>query len=418
MSSSYLVLARKYRPQNFNELIGQDVLVKTLTNAIKNNRLHHAYILTGIRGVGKTTSARIIAKTLNCTNIEANQQAKACGVCDNCKLIANSHHQDVLEIDAASRTGVDDIREIIDSIAYSAVLAKYKIYIIDEVHMLSNNAFNALLKTLEEPPAHVKFIFATTEIRKVPITILSRCQRFDLRRLDEKEIVDHLKNVLQKENFSAEDLALELIAKFSEGSVRDSLSLLDRALATNNHDSFLPAIVVEEMLGVNDRFKIIELFEFLLTGQFRMALDKFLEIYSFTSDISQILQDLIEVNHRSILTKLLKDYKIEGYSKNQNEKIFEIANKVDISILLRIYQLITKSISEINFSLMPKNSFEVLLARICHIIAIPDLKSLLIDLNKTKNNTDNHSQLKNNQLDNEEELIKEILKNFEGSKIL
>ncbi len=418
MSSSYLVLARKYRPQNFNELIGQDVLVKTLTNAIKNNRLHHAYILTGIRGVGKTTSARIIAKTLNCTNIEANQQAKACGVCDNCKLIANSHHQDVLEIDAASRTGVDDIREIIDSIAYSAVLAKYKIYIIDEVHMLSNNAFNALLKTLEEPPAHVKFIFATTEIRKVPITILSRCQRFDLRRLDEKEIVDHLKNVLQKENFSAEDLALELIAKFSEGSVRDSLSLLDRALATNNHDSFLPAIVVEEMLGVNDRFKIIELFEFLLTGQFRMALDKFLEIYSFTSDISQILQDLIEVNHRSILTKLLKNYKIEGYSKNQNEKIFEIANKVDISILLRIYQLITKSISEINFSLMPKNSFEVLLARICHIIAIPDLKSLLIDLNKTKNNTDNHSQLKNNRLDNEEELIKEILKNFEGSKIL
>ena len=418
MSSSYLVLARKYRPQNFNELIGQDVLVKTLTNAIKNNRLHHAYILTGIRGVGKTTSARIIAKTLNCTNIEANQQAKACGVCDNCKLIANSHHQDVLEIDAASRTGVDDIREIIDSIAYSAVLAKYKIYIIDEVHMLSNNAFNALLKTLEEPPAHVKFIFATTEIRKVPITILSRCQRFDLRRLDEKEIVDHLKNVLQKENFSAEDLALELIAKFSEGSVRDSLSLLDRALATNNHNSFLPAIVVEEMLGVNDRFKIIELFEFLLTGQFHMALDKFLEIYSFTSDISQILQDLIEVNHRSILTKLLKDYKIEGYSKNQNEKIFEIANKVDISILLRIYQLMTKSISEINFSLMPKNSFEVLLARICHIIAIPDLKSLLIDLNKTKNNTDNHSQLKNNQLDNEEELIKEILKNFEGSKIL
>lgn len=418
MSSSYLVLARKYRPQNFNELIGQDVLVKTLTNAIKNDRLHHAYILTGIRGIGKTTSARIIAKTLNCTNIEANQQAKACGICDNCKLITNSHHQDVLEIDAASRTGVDDIREIIDSIAYSAVLAKYKIYIIDEVHMLSNNAFNALLKTLEEPPAHVKFIFATTEIRKVPITILSRCQRFDLRRLDEKEIVNHLKNILQKESFSAEDLALELIAKFSEGSVRDSLSLLDRALATNNHNSFLPATIVEEMLGVNDRFKIIELFEFLLTGQFNLALSKFLEIYSFTSDISQILQDLIEVNHRSVLAKLLKDYKIEGYSKNQNDKIFEIAQKVEISILLRIYQLITKSVSEINFSLMPKNSFEILLARICHIIAIPDLKSLLIDLNKAKNNIDSPSQLKNNQLDSEEDLIKEILKNFEGSKIL
>jgi DNA polymerase III subunit gamma/tau len=181
--SSYLALARKYRPQNFAELFGQEVLVKTLQNAIRNNRLHHAYILNGIRGVGKTTSARIIAKTINCLDENSLKNATACGFCDNCRLIASSKHQDVIEIDAASRTGVDDIREIIDSIAYAPVLAKYKIYIIDEVHMLSNNAFNALLKTLEEPPAHVKFIFATTEIKKLPITVLSRCQRFDLRRL-------------------------------------------------------------------------------------------------------------------------------------------------------------------------------------------------------------------------------------------
>ncbi len=246
-SSSYLALARKYRPSNFAELIGQETLVTTLSNAINKQRLHHAYILTGIRGVGKTTTARIIAKSFNCLGVSDNSSADldstktriACGVCDNCRLIAASKHQDVIEIDAASKTGVDDIREIIDSIAYRPVMARHKIYIIDEVHMLSNSAFNALLKTLEEPPAHVKFIFATTEIKKVPITILSRCQRFDLRRLDEKEIANHLKNILAKEGFEADESALILIAKMSEGSVRDALSIIDQALSINNYQQFL-----------------------------------------------------------------------------------------------------------------------------------------------------------------------------------
>ena len=229
----YVVLARKYRPQNFNELLGQDALVQTLTNAIKNNRLHHAYILTGIRGVGKTTTARIIAKALNCTGKDGHSEptVNPCGICENCRAIAESRHIDVLELDAASRTSVDDIREILDGVRYKPTNARYKIYIIDEVHMLSKSAFNALLKTLEEPPSHVIFIFATTEIRKVPITVLSRCQRFDLQRLTIETLMKHFQNIIQKEGLEAEDEALHLIAKAADGSCRDGLSLLDQAIA-------------------------------------------------------------------------------------------------------------------------------------------------------------------------------------------
>jgi DNA polymerase-3 subunit gamma/tau len=410
--SSYLVLARKYRPQNFDELIGQEVLVTTLSNAIKNNRLHHAYILTGIRGVGKTTTARIIAKTLNCSDSEAAKNAKACGVCDNCRAIAASKHQDVIEIDAASRTGVDDIREIIDSIAYAPVMASYKIYIIDEVHMLSNSAFNALLKTLEEPPAHVKFIFATTEIRKVPITILSRCQRFDLRRLDENEITAHLENILRKENIEAEKSALELISKMSEGSVRDSLSLLDQALASNNHGKFLSSEIVEKMLGLGDRNKSIELFENLLLGNFPDALKNFSEFYANSSDVSQLLSDLMEITHKTISTKLISAYKFEGYSKSQQEKISEIAAKISLNSLVRLWQMLAKGVSEINFSNSPKMAFEMLLARICHLVALPDLQQVLLDLDKTKN------PIASNQREANDDVINEILRNFEGAKLI
>jgi len=410
--SSYLVLARKYRPQNFDELVGQEVLVTTLSNAIKNNRLHHAYILTGIRGVGKTTTARIIAKTLNCLDQSATLTAKACGVCDNCKLITASKHQDVIEIDAASRTGVDDIREIIDSIAYAPVMAKYKIYIIDEVHMLSNSAFNALLKTLEEPPAHVKFIFATTEIRKVPVTILSRCQRFDLRRLDEKEIETHLENILKQENLEAESQALELIAKMSEGSVRDSLSLLDQALASNNHQKFLPAELVEKMLGLTDKVKVIELFENLLKGDFSAASQSFAEFYSYSSDVSQLVLDLMEITHKTTSVKLIKSYKLEGYSQFQQEKISNIAREISLNSLTRIWQMLLKGNQEIVSSASPKMAFEMLLARICYMVALPNLQQVLLNLNERQN------PVAEKKAEINDDLVNEILRNFEGAKIL
>ncbi len=415
--SSYLVLARKYRPQNFDELIGQEVLVTTLSNAIKNDRLHHAYILTGIRGVGKTTTARIIAKTLNCLNKSAANLASACGVCDNCRLIAASKHQDVIEIDAASRTGVDDIREIIDSIAYAPVMASHKIYIIDEVHMLSNSAFNALLKTLEEPPAQVKFIFATTEIKKVPITILSRCQRFDLRRLDEKEIALHLKNILQKEQLEAEEQALELIAKMSEGSVRDSLSLLDQALASNNHQKFLAADLVEKMLGLTDKVKVIELFESLLKGNFVEVSKSFTEFYSYSSDVSQLVLDLMEITHKTTSAKLLKGYKLEGYSAFQQEKIRKIAQEISLSSLTRVWQMFVKGNSEINFSAAPKMAFEMLLARICHLVALPNLQDVLFNLDASKNPVaQKTSEINDVQID--DEVVNEILRNFEGARVV
>jgi DNA polymerase-3 subunit gamma/tau len=409
---SYLVLARKYRPQNFEELVGQEVLVTTLTNAIKNNRLHHSYILTGIRGVGKTTTARIIAKTINCTNVDAISTGKACGICDNCISITFSKHQDVIEIDAASRTGVDDIREIIDSIAYAPVMAKYKIYIIDEVHMLSNNAFNALLKTLEEPPANVKFIFATTEIRKVPITILSRCQRFDLRRLDELEISTHLKNILKNENLEADEKALELIAKMSEGSVRDSLSLLDQALAINNHQKFLSSDLVEKMLGLSNREKVIDLFDKILNGDFVQSLAIFGEFYAVSSDISQLLNDLLEITHKTTATKLIVDYRLDGYSQFQREKIKIIADKISLNSLARIWQMFSKATAEINFSSSPKMAFEMLLVRSCHLVALPNLQKILLNLNEDKN----FLAEKNDA--SEDDLIREVLQTFEGSKLI
>ena len=417
---SYLVLARKYRPQKFDELIGQEVLVTTLSNAIKNNRLHHAYILTGIRGVGKTTTARIIAKTLNCENADAAKSAKACGECENCRLITGSKHQDVIEIDAASRTGVDDIREIIDSIAYAPVSSRHKIYIIDEVHMLSNNAFNALLKTLEEPPTHVKFIFATTEIRKVPVTILSRCQRFDLRRLDEKEIASHLKNILVKENFEAEELGLTLIAKVSEGSVRDSLSLLDQALANNNHQKFLSADLIEKMLGLNDKTKILELFSALLRGDFSESSQIFNEFYSRSSDVLQLLQDLLAITHKTTSAKLLKDYKLDDCSKFQQDKIHEIAKEISLNSLTRIWQMLVKGASEITFSSSPKMMFEMLMMRICYLAALPDLKQvlLIVDGDKNPKNKNQEKNIAQKIDENNDELINDILRSFEGSKLI
>lgn len=428
--SSYLVLARKYRPQNFSELIGQEVLVQTLTNSMRNNRLHHGYILTGIRGVGKTTTARIIAKTINCLDSKAIENAMACGVCENCRLISASQHQDVIEIDAASRTGVGDIRQIIDSIAYAPVMAKYKIYIIDEVHMLSNQAFNALLKTLEEPPSNVKFIFATTEIRKVPVTILSRCQRFDLRRLDENEISQHLANILAKENFQAEKEALMMIAKAGEGSVRDSLSLLDQALAINNHQPQLSLDLIEKMLGLNDQTKVVDLTSKIMIGDLNLALKIFNEIYSVTSDVSQLVSDLQEIVHKITACKTIENYQLEGLSTSNIEIIVDLSKKISLNNLIRIWQLLVKAKGEIDQSLSSKINFEMLLIKLCHLVSIPDLTKILVELkNVDQSNIDsinnNSTQIKDSNLSSDKNknqeisnsLVAEILNSFDQAKI-
>ena len=424
-------MARKYRPQNFSELIGQEVLVQTLTNSMRNNRLHHGYILTGIRGVGKTTTARIIAKTINCLDPKAIENAMACGGCENCRLISASQHQDVIEIDAASRTGVGDIRQIIDSIAYAPVMAKYKIYIIDEVHMLSNQAFNALLKTLEEPPSNVKFIFATTEIRKVPVTILSRCQRFDLRRLDESEISQHLANILVKENFQADKEALMMIAKAGEGSVRDSLSLLDQALAINNHQPQLSLDLIEKMLGLNDQTKIVDLISKIMIGELNLALKTFNEIYSVTSDISQLVSDLQEIVHKITACKTIENYQLEGLSTSNIEIIVDLSKKISVNNLIRIWQLLVKAKGEIDQSTSQKINFEMLLIKLCHLVSIPDLTKILVELkNIDQPNIDssnhNSAQVKDVNLSSDKNknqeisnsLVAEILNSFDQAKIL
>ena len=413
---SYQVLARKYRPVNFDELIGQEVLVRTLNNAISSGKIAHAFILTGIRGIGKTTTARIIAKALNCLgeNGDGENSRNPCGVCSNCIAISNSRFQDVIEVDAASRTGVDDIREIIDSINYAPAIGRYKIYIIDEVHMLSNNAFNALLKTLEEPPAHTKFIFATTEIKKVPTTVLSRCQRFDLRRLNNEELIAHLINILKKENFEAEEQALNLIASAAEGSVRDSLSILDSALSHNNYQKLLPASVVEEIMGISDKSKILELFELILKGEVNTCLKVFERFYENSTDITALLQDIIDVTHKVTLVKTIKDYKINDFSLEQKKKADEIAAASSLGDLIKIWQMLLKGLTELNYSINQKMTFEMLLIRMCHLIDFisPD-KVHNSSLKEEKSIFDQKSTK-----DVKSELVQEIMRNFPDSKVV
>ena len=288
------VLALKYRPKNFNELIGQKVMAETITNSIKLNKIPNAYLFTGIRGVGKTTTARIVAKSLNCKNGIKNLCDE--DMCEHCKSITNSNHLDVLEMDAASRTGIDDIRELIDSSKYNPTSAKYKIIILDEVHMLSKQAFNGLLKTLEEPPPHLKFIFATTEVKKIPVTIISRCQRFDLHRVPVKDLFKNIKNISKLENGKITEEALTLIAKAAEGSVRDSLSLLDRALVSQNiEQQEIDENFVRKMLGLADRSKILNLFNLILQGDQKKSIEILREMVNEGIEPSNFLNDLLEI---------------------------------------------------------------------------------------------------------------------------
>ena len=384
--NQYVVLARKYRPQNFEDLLGQDALVQTLTNAIKNNRLHHAYILTGIRGVGKTTTARLIAKALNCTGLDGKggPTIHPCGVCENCKAIAAGRHIDVMELDAASRTGVDDIREILDGVRYKPTNARYKIYIIDEVHMLSKNAFNALLKTLEEPPSHVKFIFATTEIRKVPVTVLSRCQRFDLQRLSIEDLLKLFNKIIAAENLKAEDEALHMIAKAADGSARDSLSLLDQAISLGA--GVIKTDIVKEMIGLADRNQTFELFESLISGDTKESLLKLQTQYQNGANPTSLLQDLINITHLLAKTKLIPSF-INDSSLSETEKDFcqRLNSKVSIAILSKIWQMMIKGLSELQAAPVQIDALEMILIRVAYSASLPTPYELLNDVKKNSN---------------------------------
>ncbi len=384
--NQYVVLARKYRPQNFEDLLGQDALVQTLTNAIKNNRLHHAYILTGIRGVGKTTTARLIAKALNCTGLDGKggPTIHPCGVCENCKAIAAGRHIDVMELDAASRTGVDDIREILDGVRYKPTNARYKIYIIDEVHMLSKNAFNALLKTLEEPPAHVKFIFATTEIRKVPVTVLSRCQRFDLQRLTIEDLTKLFNKIVAAENLKAEDEALHMIAKAADGSARDGLSLLDQAISLGA--GVVKTDIVKEMIGLADRSQTFELFEKLVLGDTKETIIKLQEQYKNGANPTTLLQDLINITHLLAKTKLVLSFVNDpSLSEAEKELCQRLGAKVSIAVLSKMWQMMIKGLGELQVAPVQIDALEMILIRIAYSASLPTPYELLNDVKKNSN---------------------------------
>lgn len=384
--NQYVVLARKYRPQNFEDLLGQDALVQTLTNAIQNNRLHHAYILTGIRGVGKTTTARLIARALNCTGADGKggPTIHPCGVCDNCKAIAAGRHMDVMELDAASHTGVDDIRELLDSARYAPTNARYKVYIIDEVHMLSKGAFNALLKTLEEPPAHVKFIFATTEIRKVPVTILSRCQRFDLQRLSVETLMQLFTKILANENIPAETEALDIIAKAADGSARDGLSLLDQAIVLSNGN--INTDVVKKMLGLADRSQTLTLFENLVNGNMEAVLKDISEQYTNGATPMIVLQDLINITHDLAKVKIIPAL-LNSTSLSEIEKktFATLSTSCSLAVLSKIWQMLIKGISEINMAPSAVEALEMILLRVAYSASLPTPYEIL---NEVKKNSD------------------------------
>lgn len=384
--NQYVVLARKYRPQNFEDLLGQDALVQTLTNAIQNNRIHHAYILTGIRGVGKTTTARLIARALNCTGPDGKggPTIHPCGECDNCKAIAAGRHIDVMELDAASHTSVEDIRELLDSVRYAPTNARYKVYIIDEVHMLSKGAFNALLKTLEEPPAHVMFIFATTEIRKVPVTILSRCQRFDLQRLTVETLNQLFSKILKNENIPAEPEALEIIAKAADGSARDGLSLLDQSIVLSNGD--VKTDVVKKMLGLADRSQTLTLFEKLIKGDMEAVLNDIAEQYKNGATPMIILQDLINITHDVAKIKIVPS-QLDSTSLSEIEKqtFASLSNICSLAILSKIWQMLIKGIGEINLAPSSVEALEMILLRVAYSASLPTPIELLNEVKKNSN---------------------------------
>ena len=367
----YRVLARKYRPTNFSDLIGQDALVRTVTNAIRTGRLAHAFLLTGVRGVGKTSTARILARALNCTGAGGEgPTAEPCGVCEHCQAIAEDRHVDVMEMDAASRTGVDDIRELIDGVRYRPTSARYKVYIVDEVHMLSKQAFNALLKTLEEPPPHAKFIFATTEVRRLPVTVLSRCQRFDLRRVDATTLAAHFQAVAEKENAEISEGAIRLIARAADGSVRDGLSLLDQAIAHGG--GAVSEAEVRDMLGLADRERVFELFAAVMKGETASALDLLGEQYRAGADPIAVLEDMLELTHWLTRVKLVpaiaNDPSIPEIERRQGQ---EMTAQLAMPELTRAWQMLLKGLSEARSAPQSLMAVEMALVRLAYAADLP-----------------------------------------------
>ncbi|MDX2028257.1 MAG: DNA polymerase III subunit gamma/tau [Alphaproteobacteria bacterium] len=386
MPPSYRVLARKYRPATFDQLIGQDAMVRTIANAIEHNRLPHAWMLTGVRGIGKTTTARIIARALNCTGKDGQggPTVQPCGQCDSCRTITEDRHVDVLEMDAASRTGVDDIRDIIDGVRYGPVSARYKIYILDEVHMLSKNAFNALLKTLEEPPPHTKFIFATTEIRKVPVTVLSRCQRFDLRRIDSETLAKHFTDVAAKEKAKIEPEAVKLIAHAADGSVRDGLSLLDQAIARGNGK--VSEADVKDMLGLADRGQSLALCRHLLRGEMKQALEVFGAMQQAGSDPMQVLQDMSELVHLLTRGQVIPNFAQDPSLPEYDRQLLTDLSDIKIPALARAWQILLKGITEVQGASHPAQAAEMVLIRLAYASELPPPADLIKQLRETAGN--------------------------------
>ncbi len=390
---AYKVLARKYRPQTFADLIGQETLVQILTNAITSNRIANAYLLTGVRGVGKTTTARLIAMSLNCEKRKENT-CEPCGNCDSCKSIRSDHNLDVIEMDAASKTGVDDVREIIDNVKYKPVNSEFKIFIIDEVHMLSKSAFNALLKTLEEPPEHVKFIFATTEVKKIPVTILSRCQRFDLKRVNAENLSQHLKKISELEKVKIDDDAIALLVRAGDGSVRDSLSLLDQAIINNNIT--VNAETVTNMLGLADRGKIYDLLGHIAEGQASESLVVFKDLYNSGADILMIFEELLNAIHSITQIKISSDIKNDiSIPELERVKGNDFASQLSMNSLSMMWQVLFKGFQELQNGFHLYQHGEMIIIRLIYLSNNPQPEEP-----SKKNSSKENNQIKSANSDN------------------
>ena len=377
-AEGYRVLARKYRPRDFSGLIGQEALVRTLTNAIAQGRLAHGFMLTGVRGVGKTTTARILARCFNCIGADGKggPTAEPCGECEHCRAIAEDRHVDVIEMDAASRTGIDDVRELIDGVRYRPVSARHKVYIVDEVHMLSEKAFNALLKTLEEPPEHVKFIFATTEIRKVPVTVLSRCQRFDLRRIGAEELTAYFLKIAAAEGAKISAGAAAMIARAADGSARDGLSLLDQAIALSH--GAIDEAQVRDMLGLADRTQLIDLYDDVLKGKAPEALKRLTAMHQAGADAAIVLQDMLELTHWLTRAKITPE-PLSDPATPEAERAWgaKVTPELSVPVLARLWQMLLKGLAEVQAAPQPLAAAEMVLIRLMHAAHMPDPADLV-----------------------------------------